>query len=357
MTEDKRRGFVQLHMLFAMGPANLNSNELGEPKSAWFPGSMRGRISSQALKRAWRTSEVFKRILHGRIGSRTRRLGDKIEKHLLEHGMDAEKARVNARAIASAVGKVQPEGCDTPTFTEQLVFLSDDEFARAYALADRTLGGEEIGTPEPSEILGHGAQAADIALFGRMLADPAMKPFEVDGAAKVAHAVTTNTARGQDDYLTAVDDLVEPGSGEARAAFLDVAQFNVGVYYVYTCLNLDELGANLSGSEDAIRATIEAWVRAATTTMPSGKQRSYGSYAKASYVMCEKGVASPMPLTGALFRPIRGEDPVGDSIRAIEDWQARHDRMYGTEDVQRCVTMGDEGETEGLSGIVEFALS
>ena len=57
--------FLQLHLLTAYGPSNLNRDDTGRPKSVVFGGEPRLRISSQSLKRAWRTSEVFASKLNG----------------------------------------------------------------------------------------------------------------------------------------------------------------------------------------------------------------------------------------------------------------------------------------------------
>lgn len=53
--------FIQLHLLTAYAPANLNRDESGRPKTAFMGGVERLRVSSQSLKRAWRVSETLKR--------------------------------------------------------------------------------------------------------------------------------------------------------------------------------------------------------------------------------------------------------------------------------------------------------
>ena len=55
--------FLQLHLLTFFPPANLNRDDTGRPKTAVVGGATRLRLSSQALKRAWRTSEAFKAAL------------------------------------------------------------------------------------------------------------------------------------------------------------------------------------------------------------------------------------------------------------------------------------------------------
>ncbi len=53
--------FIQLHLLTAYAPANLNRDESGRPKTAFMGGVERLRVSSQSLKRARRVSETLKR--------------------------------------------------------------------------------------------------------------------------------------------------------------------------------------------------------------------------------------------------------------------------------------------------------
>lgn len=57
--------FIQLHLLTFYPPSNLNRDDTGRPKSAVVGGVERLRISSQAIKRAVRTSEAFKDALDG----------------------------------------------------------------------------------------------------------------------------------------------------------------------------------------------------------------------------------------------------------------------------------------------------
>jgi CRISPR system Cascade subunit CasC len=69
-------------------------------------GTERLRISSQAIKRAVRTSDVFQKALAGHVGERTQRFGEEIEKHLIAKGAKSEKAREVARVVAKVFGKV-----------------------------------------------------------------------------------------------------------------------------------------------------------------------------------------------------------------------------------------------------------
>src|SRR3954453_16270404 len=134
--------FVQLPLLTAYPPANLNRDDTGRPKTAQFGGATRLRVSSQALKRAWRTSDLFERRLKGRLGERTQRLGEVVERHLKEaRKADEAGARRIARTVADVFGKLKPENDKNPTYTEQLAFVSPEERAAALALAGRLAAG------------------------------------------------------------------------------------------------------------------------------------------------------------------------------------------------------------------------
>lgn len=53
--------FIQLHLLTAYPAANLNRDDTGAPKTVVLGGATRLRVSSQSLKRAWRTSALLNR--------------------------------------------------------------------------------------------------------------------------------------------------------------------------------------------------------------------------------------------------------------------------------------------------------
>jgi CRISPR system Cascade subunit CasC len=176
--------FVQLHLLTFYPPANLNRDDTGRPKSAVMGGVERLRVSSQAIKRAMRTSDVFQHTLEGHLGERTQRFGEEIEAHLIKQkGAKPEKAREIARAVAKVFGKVaEPEKPKTGTErakseapaarTAQLAFIGPEERKTAIAMGESMLAGamEDI---KADQVLSQVVTAVDIAMFGRMRADNA----------------------------------------------------------------------------------------------------------------------------------------------------------------------------------------
>ena len=346
--------FVQLHLLTAYGPSNLNRDDTGRPKSALFGGVPRLRLSSQSLKRAWRESDVFQTKLDGHLASRTQRLGKDIYEHLRKGGMAEDEALAAARVIAGVFGKIRSEKDSNPTFIEQLAFVSPEERAEAFALADRALAGESI-EPKADDIMQQADTAADIAMFGRMLADN--PKFNREAAVQVAHAITTHRAMAEDDYYTAVDDLKSRGEAEdAGAGFIGVQEFGAGVFYLYICVDRDLLLHNLDDTRALRDASLAALVEASATVGPRGKQASFASRARALYVLGEKGVAQPRSLAAAFLKPVSGDDQGIGSIKAVEEFQGRLDKAYGpcADDcyIMNCLT-GDGT----LSGLIEFAVS
>ena len=91
--------FIQLHLLTSYPPANLNRDDLGRPKTAVMGGVQRLRVSSQSLKRAWRTSDVFEEALKGHVGIRTKEMGVKIFNQLKGAGVSDKKAKDWAQKI------------------------------------------------------------------------------------------------------------------------------------------------------------------------------------------------------------------------------------------------------------------
>lgn len=341
--------FIQLHLLTVYPPANLNRDDTGRPKTASFGGAPRLRISSQALKRAWRTSDVFAQHLAGHLGERTQRLGRVIENHLTGHGAGEEEARRVAREVADLFGKLKPANDRQPTDIEQLAFISPEERRAAIELAERALAGEAID-PKTVGLLRTADGAVDIAMFGRMLADdPA---FNREAAVQVAHAITTHRVAVEDDYYTAVDDLKRPAE-DAGAGFVGELGFGAGVFYLYACIDRDLLVRNLDGTDDLATTGIAALAEAAATVSPKGKQASFASRARASYVMVEKGQMTPRTLAAAFVKPVAGDDILARSIAQLEQLRERFADAYG--DATEAQTMNAVSGAGTLADLIAFA--
>lgn len=345
--------FVQLHLLTAYPAANLNRDDTGRPKTVTFGGTTRLRISSQALKRAWRTSDVFQAKLGGHLGKRTQRFGEVVTEHLVERGVERERARSIAREVADLFGKVKGEKDANATYIEQLAFIAPEEWRDALALAEKKARGEPTETDAKQltkQILRKVDSAVDIAMFGRMLADD--PDFNREAAVQVAHAFTTHRVLVEDDYYTAVDDLKGPAE-DAGAGFIGEAAFGAGVFYSYICVDRELLTRNLGGAAELARDGIAALVEAAATVAPRGKQASFASRARASYLLAERGDSAPRTLAAAFLPPLPGRDLLRESIEALERTRADFAWAYGDEPA--CAVMSVPDRRGTLAEVVAFA--
>lgn len=343
--------FLQLHLLTFFPPANLNRDDTGRPKTAVVGGTPRLRLSSQALKRAWRTSPVFADALKGHMGERTQRMGEVVLEHLRAGGLAEAKAIEAAREIAGIFGKIKDAKDDNPTRIEQLAFIAPEEREGALALADRVLAGEKIEA-KTAALLRTADTAADIALFGRMLAaDP---DYNREAAAQVAHAITTHRVTVEDDYYTAVDDLKKPDE-DAGAGFLGEAGFGSGVFYLYLCVDRELLRKNLAGDAALAATALGALAEAAATVAPRGKQNSFAAHGRAGFVLAEKGDRQPRTLAGAFAKSVTGDDLMDASIHRLQKFRADMDAAYAqAPDLAKTMHVGVEGT---LPEIIEFCRS
>jgi CRISPR system Cascade subunit CasC len=350
--------FLQLHLLTAYPTSNLNRDDTGRPKTVEFGGAPRLRVSSQSLKRAWRASPVFGDRLGERVGKRTQRVGAEVRARLVAGGMPEAKATEVAQSIATHFGKLEDKKGRDTTFTKQLAFVAPEEFERAFALADRALGGEAI-EPTADDLLVRSDTAADVAMFGRMLADnPA---FNREAAVQVAHALTTHRAVVEDDYYVAVDDLKRPEErDDAGTSFIGVQEYGAGLFYLYACVDCDLLKKNLGGDAGIARDAVAALVECAATVSPRGKQASFASRARASFLLAERGTQQPRTLAAAFLRPVHASEAQGDVARASIDRLTRFrdnlDAVYGACADARAQLQALPDEARGsLAEVVRFA--
>jgi CRISPR system Cascade subunit CasC len=346
--------FIQIHALTVYAPSNLNRDDTGRPKTARFGGE-RLRISSQALKRAIRTSEAFRARVSGQHGQRTQRLGEEIRDYLVGKGMPAEAATKGARQIAGIFGKLKPEADKNPTHIEQLAFIGPAERKTAFELADKIAAGEVLADkPEAlaAEVLVASDTATDIAMFGRMLADN--PHFNREAAVQVAHAITTHKVEVEDDFYTAVDDLKKPAE-DAGAGFIGELGFGAGVFYVYACIDRALLEKNLGGDKALANVAISALIEGLATASPTGKQASFASRSRASYLRIEKGDQQPRSLAAAFLKPVRGDDLLEASIGALEKLAADMNTAYGA-CFDRDFVMNVATREKTLGGAIDFAV-
>lgn len=322
--------FLQFHLLTSYGPSNPNRDDQGRPKQAMVGGAPRLRLSSQSVKRAIRESSFFALDLQGHMGTRTKKLFEKLVEHLLVSGHELAAAQKTAEEVAKIFGKLKddPKKNDpNEKIATTLAFISPAEWTLVLELAEKAAAGEALPKDKDLKklVLRRADGAVDIAMFGRMLADDA--DFNREAAVQVGHAITTHAAQAEEDYFTGVDDLNK--AEETGAGHLSENYYGSGVYYQYVCVNVDLLIENLGGDKELAAKGLQGLARALATATPTGKQNSHAHRPRAAYIRAERGPQAPRDLTGAFFQPVKEQPWAETSVAKLEEMAGKIDRAYG----------------------------
>lgn len=348
----------EIHMLKNYPPTNLNRDDTGAPKTCLFGGVMRGRVSSQCLKRSWRTSPSFRaEIGDENLGIRTRKLPVLVAEKLVEMGVSQEfvdAIQPRLTGIGNKEGKETKDG----NATAQVIFYAKEDIT-AVAETVKELLDKCKSVKDVQKLKAKDIQAAvsgadvrpvtlDIALFGRMVTSDAFR--DVEASMQVAHAISTNKVSVESDYFTAMDDMLSGASmDEKGAAMIDDTDFNSSCYYLYASVDTDALAENLKyadNAEEIVRKAIPALLRAMAFTDPSGKQNSFAGHVLPSVVMVEcKEKKIPTSMVNAFVEPVgKGGDLVKCSAEKLADEVDMTARNFGLEVKERlwfCVDKYD----------------
>lgn len=343
--------FIQLHLLTSYPPSNLNRDDLGRPKTAMMGGALRLRVSSQSLKRAWRTSSVFQQALSDHIGTRTKRMGLTVYEGLRNKGVSDSNATKWAQVIAGVFGAIDKGENKKAVEIQQLAHFSPEEQTNIDGLIATLAARGTEPTDEELKLLRKCHSAVDIALFGRMLADASH--YNMEAAAQVAHAISVHRVAVEDDFFTAVDDL-NAGKDDMGAGHMGETEFAAGLFYLYVCINRTLLEENLSGDANLTDRGLAALVEASATVSPTGKQNSFGSRAYASYILCERGDFQPRSLSVAFLKPTGSENMMNDAITSLRQCRENMNKVYGIDGTASYELDATSGEGS-LGALIDFA--
>jgi CRISPR system Cascade subunit CasC len=347
---------LELHVLQSFPVSNLNRDDVGQPKTATFGGVTRARVSSQSWKRAARLLMPTLGLGTDEVGLRTKRLRDAASKILVSGGRDdAEAVQVTETALGELGFPVQDTG-----LTQYLLFVGGTAVTALAAYCeghwDRLLAAaapkaKKADKKKPTadavqqarQIL-DARRAADVALFGRMIADN--KDFNVDAASQVAHAISTHAVANEFDYYTAIDDLLP--NEQSGADMIGTIDFNSAVYYRYANLNLDQLSYNLAGDEDLIHRTTRAWLQAFIRAVPSGKQNSMAARTPPSTLLGVVRDHDCWNLANAFLAPVTGADLITESTTRLLTHFTQLRDFYGATGVRAVTAASPSGYLPGI---------
>lgn len=295
---------IEIHALQNFAPSNLNRDDTGAPKDAWFGGTRRARISSQCVKRAVR--QHFADLVEQNsfslddIAVRTKRMLDVLTQSLVEKGRDEAEANEKIKSVLATIKLTVKEDGKS----QYLVFLGRREIADVADIInkrwDTITANDEDSTekkkpgkakkqaaqnadPELKKALDkvfNGGKAVDVALFGRMLAD--MPEKNQNAACQVAHAISTHAVEREFDFYTAVDDLKPEDT--AGADMMGTVEFNSACFYRYAVIDWEKLIDNLQGDNGLAKKGLQAFLEGFVVVEPTGKQNTFAAHNPPEFV-------------------------------------------------------------------------
>ncbi len=370
---------LELHIVQSFPVSCLNRDDLNSPKTAIFGGVQRARVSSQCWKRAVR--EMMRKESDNTAvfqGMRGRWIIGKFQAEFvdLKEKEDAAKAlaicvghylaKIDAKNtnrvktslflspmelkaiskgivdlelekktnLVNAIGGVNLSDIEKDEEAEDDVEKDDISSAKKKEaskkdklspkkfteLVEKTLKPVFSKLYKKEELTGLPKDAADIAIFGRMVANDSS--INIEGAASFNHALSVHKVDNEIDYFSAVDEM-QPKE-ETGAAMTGTLEFNSATYYRFAALNLDMLFdkdhlACLNTEER--KEVVKAFVKATIQAVPVARKNSMNGNVMPSYVLCvirEKG--HPVQLVNAFEEPIFSKNGlVKKSVEALKN--------------------------------------
>lgn len=345
--------FVQIHTLASYPAVLLNRDDAGLAKRLPYGGTSRIRVSSQCLKRHWRTAqdEWALAAIGAPMAVRSREV---VEREILPALADAAPDDI-VEAIRIALAKLLFGKDNVDIKKRQALLLGQPEIAYLIKLARQAAatGGVKEAEQEIEKALGKGdgkknlaamrevagnlAAGLESALFGRMVtSDP---EANTDAAIHVAHAFTVHAEESESDYFTVVDDLRRLDPGEAGTAGIFETELTSGLFYGYVVVDIAALVNNLGGDQILAAKVVEHLLHLIATISPGAKKGSTAPYAYAELMLVETGRRQPRSLASA-FRAavsLRSDDLLGAALAALSRHLEQFDAAYGAREARSAV--------------------
>lgn len=364
--------FIQIHFLTSYPGALLNRDDAGFAKRLPFGGTTRTRISSQCLKRHWRTfsGEMALRTIDVPESYRSRHTFElMIQRPLIEEGISpalattatqalmdsvlgkSKKAKAEKKAKTSAAKPSDEDAAGvSDCMTSQITVLGRPEVEFLLNIAREVLKDETdtkkveksieeaIKQEEKNLKALKAAIGLDAALFGRMVTSDILA--RGDAAVHVAHAFTVHSEESETDYFSAMDDLRQEIEGDQLGAgHINTSELTSGLYYGYVVVDVPLLISNLEGccvkdwkqaDHSMAQKVIEHLIHLIATVSPGAKLGSTAPYGYAQLMLIEKGNAQPRTLANAFLKPVKETpDLLGNAMKDLAAHIKAFDSMYG----------------------------
>ena len=291
--------FINIHTLISHSSSLLNRDDAGMQKTAIFGGTTRSRISSQCLKRAIRTSEMYVTDTK-EVSVRTNKFDELLVRAVAD--LPEFDAELIENVLLNLGSKIKTEK-NKETGKKERFFDAVQPYSIG-AIREAVLlvkAGLELNDLKKHTQL----PTDDVALSGRM--DASCVERNVEAAMSVAHSFTTHTTDIEVDWFTACDDLSVQGSGH-----IGTTEFSSGVFYRYASINVELLAQNTGRSMTDVQPLIDLVIRCFSQVTPSAKQKSFAAHNFAEFVMVTKA-DQPLSLANAFRSPVTNDGQVMQS--------------------------------------------
>ena len=358
--------FLQIHTLHSYPAALLNRDDSGLAKRMPFGDAVRTRISSQCLKRHWRTAQDEFAIhnIPGATGAlRSRNIVErKVMEPIRAAGSTSDDVLKKVEE-AFNIGVYGRSGTAESGRQPLLLGLPEVEHLgkRAAAICaeypDDADGAGKAATELFNARRGEGNNfralletaklpgGLESALFGRMVtSDPGAN---IDAAVHVAHAFTVHQEESESDYFSVVDDLQREDE-DSGAAHIGDMELTAGLFYGYVVVDVPGLVSNLQGCaaedwESADRElaakVVEHLTQLIATVSPGAKLGSTAPYGYADLMLLEAGSRQPRSLANAYRQPAR---PRTDAAAVkLAEYLEKLDSCYGAKEARRLMSVED----------------
>ncbi len=362
--------FLQIHTLTGYTATLLNRDDSGLAKRLPYGGALRTRVSSQCLKRHWRTADdphALSRIDGAEAAHRSREL---VTRRVI--------GKLRGKYEDAVIEAIEPEiqmavygDKGTSKTSRQTLLMGEPELRWLAAQAEVLASGANdpkaakeaaqtwrkdfkpnIKTMREGAILPGGLTAA---LFGRMVTSDT--EANISAPVHVAHAFTVHAEEAESDYFTAVDDLA--GAEDTGADTIQETELTSGLFYGYVVVDLPALVLNLGGDSQMAGAVLHNLVHLIAEVSPGAKLGSTAPYSRAGLMLLEAGDRQPRSLAEAFRAPCDAQLPV--AVAALGRQLAAFDAAYATGEDRRVMSLSNAdvgGATHGsLAELGAFARS
>ena len=337
--ENKKRLYIDFHVIQTVPPSCVNRDDTGRPKTAIYGGANRIRVSSQAWKHAIRC--LFKEnATQENYGIRTKNVIALLVNYLMKHGEEDNEKTIKKAVTALANVGIKVDEKENNA-TDVLFFISSKQIQNLGEL----ILADEKDKKKYKEALRE-APSIDMALFGRMVAEDT--DLNIDAACQVAHCISTHAVKTEYDYFTAIDDF--PLKENNGAGHLGTMEFGSATLYRYANINLINL-ADLIGC--GVSNAVVNFTNAFIYSMPTGKQNSYANCTLPDLIYVTIREDRPINFLGAFESPIIGTDGfIEKSKKALFDYAEKTYKMYCGNPKYSFILGADDSEKE--MNIVDF---